>query len=204
MTRTDHDWNDILIILGVKPITAAKWSSVFANVVKDDTFSLGDDELPDFLGQILHESAMLERTEENLNYSAERLMAVWPSRFPTHAGAQLYARNPMKLAEKVYGGRLGNDEPGDGAQYIGRGVLQVTGKDNYRAVGDVLGLDLVVFPGLLADPRTALLASIAWWEGHIPDAIMGDIVKVTRRVNGGTLGLADRIALTDKADDAIG
>jgi putative chitinase len=131
-------------------------------------------------------------------------MTVWPTRFPTHAGAQLYARNPPALAEKVYGGRLGNDEPGDGARYIGRGLLQVTGKDNYRAVGKVLGLDLLKYPDLLAQPDIALKASIAWWESKIPDAIMGDIVKVTKRVNGGSIGMADRIALTNEAREVLG
>lgn len=198
-----RDWNAILTQLGVKPITAQNWAPIFAATIKDGTFSAGDAEIDDFLGQILHESAMLERLTENLNYSAERLMAVWPSRFPTHAGAQLYARNPQKLAEKVYGGRLGNDEPGDGARYIGRGLLQVTGKDNYRAVGKVLGLDLVRFPDLLSSPTIALQASIAWWEGNVPDAAMGDIVKVSKRVNGGTVGLADRQKLTGEAGEAL-
>jgi putative chitinase len=204
MKRTAKNWNDILIHMGVKPITAAKWSTIFAEVIGPDTFSAGDSELDDFLGQIAHESGMLERLVENLNYSVDRLMTVWPTRFPTHAGAQLYARNPPALAEKVYGGRLGNDEPGDGARYIGRGLLQVTGKDNYRAVGKVLGLDLLKYPDLLAQPDIALKASIAWWESKIPDAIMGDIVKVTKLVNGGSIGMADRIALTNEAREVLG
>lgn len=200
----DHEWVSILYRLGVKPATASRWAPIFADVIKDDTFSEGDSELDDFLGQILHESGHLERIEENLNYSVDRLMAVWPKRFPTHAGAQLYARNPQKLAEKVYGGRLGNDEPGDGARYIGRGLIQVTGKDNYRAVGKAIGLDLVKHPDLLCDPATALRASIAWWEGNVPDAVLGDIVKVTKRVNGGTHGLAERKDITDDAREALG
>lgn len=201
---TQNEWYALLMRLGVRANTAANWAPIFASTIKPDTFSMGAAELDDFLGQILHESGRLERVVENLNYSPERLMAVWPARFPTHAGAQLYARNPAKLAEKVYGGRLGNDEPGDGARYIGRGLLQVTGKDNYRAVGKVLGLDLVRFPDLLADPRTALLASIAWWEARIPDGAMGDVKRVTKLVNGGTHGLDDRVALTNRADEALG
>ena len=198
------DWVTLLKSLGVKPITAFNWAPIFSSNIKSDTFSAGISELGDFLGQIIHESGHLESLIENLNYSVDRLMAVWPARFPTHAGAQLYARNPAMLAEKVYGGRLGNDEPGDGARYIGRGLLQVTGKDNYRAVGKVLGLDLIRYPDLLADPAIALKASIAWWEGNIPDAILGDIVRVTKRVNGGTVGLADRRELTDDAREALG
>jgi putative chitinase len=83
-------------------------------------------------------------------------------------------------------------------------LLQVTGKDNYRAVGKVLGLDLLKYPDLLAQPDIALKASIAWWESKIPDAIMGDIVKVTKRVNGGSIGMADRIALTNEAREVLG
>lgn len=200
---TQNEWFSLLIRMGVAEGTARKWAPIFASEIKPGTFSMGVDELSDFLGQILHESGRLERVVENLNYSAERLMAVWPSRFPTHAGAQLYARNPPKLAEKVYGGRLGNDTPGDGARYIGRGLLQVTGKDNYRAVGQAIGVDLVHTPELLAQPDIALRASIAWWEARIPDPAMGDVKRVTKIVNGGTHGLADRQALTDKARDVL-
>ena len=200
---TQFDWPTILTRCGVRAATASQWAPVFAAEIGPETFSMGAAELDDFLGQVLHESGMLERLVENLNYSPERLMAVWPSRFPTLASAQPFARNPAKLAEKVYGGRMGNDEPGAGARYIGRGLLQVTGRDNYRAVGKALGLDLLKYPDLLAEPRVALLASIAWWEARIPDAVMGDIKRVTKLVNGGTHGLDDRTALAAKARGAL-
>lgn len=103
----------------------------------------------------------------------------------------------------MYGRRLGNTAPGDGWKYRGRGLIQVTGKDNYKAVGDALGIDLVNNPDTLVRPEWALKSSIAWWEGNIPDAIMGDTVRVSKRVNGGTIGLDHRIALTDKAGDAL-
>jgi putative chitinase len=147
---------------------------------------------------------MLSGLEEGLNYSAERLMAVWPTRFPTLESAKPYARNGAVLANKVYGGRMGNVEPGDGFKFRGRGLLQVTGRDNYRAVGKILGIDLEKSPDLLSQPEMALRASIAWWEGNIPDELMGDIKKVTKRVNGGTVGLAHRVEVTDKADRALG
>ena len=200
--KTPSQWNDILIQCQVRPVTAAKWADVFANCFLSNTFSRHD-EIDDFLGQILHESGMLERLEENLNYSAEGLMRTWPTRFNAETAAS-HARDAVKIANKVYGGRLGNDEPGDGWKYRGRGLLQVTGKANYKAVGDALGIDFVSNPDMLAQPEWALKSAIAWWEGNIPDAIIGDTVRVSKRVNGGTIGLDHRIALTDKAGDALG
>jgi len=201
--RTAHDWYDILIACQVKPHVAAEWSEVFADVVKPDSFSAGDEDLSAFLGQILHESDGLTRLEENLSYSAERLTVVWPGRFPTKADAQPYARNPEALANKVYGGRMGNTDPGDGWKYRGRGPLQVTGRDNYRSVGGIVGQDLEAMPELLEQPRFALEACIAWWEDRIPDELLGDPEKTTRRVNGGLIGLAHREELTNAAREAL-
>lgn len=168
------------------------------------SFSQGDDELDDFLGQVIHESMGLTRMVENLDYSAERLVQVWPTRFPTVADARPYARNPEALANRVYGGRLGNTEPGDGWRFRGRAPLQITGRANYIIVGDLVGQDLTVVPELLEQPRYALEACIAWWEDRVPDSIVGDPEKVTRRVNGGILGLAERAHLTALAGAALG
>ena len=201
--RTAQDWNAILIACQVNPFVAAKWSLVFADVVKPGSFSAGDADLQDFLGQVLHESAGLTRLEENLNYSSARLCVVWPSRFPTPADAQPYANNPEALANRVYGGRMGNTEPGSGWRYRGRGPLQLTGHDNYDFVGDLMGQDLIDLPELMGQPRYALEACIAWWENKIPDSMLGDPEKVTKRVNGGLVGLADREALTDLATTAL-
>jgi putative chitinase len=200
--KLPSEWNDILIQCQVRPVTAAKWADVFANTIFDNTFSRHD-EIGDFLGQILHESGMLDHVEENLNYSAEALMRTWPSRFNKETAIS-HARDSVRIANKVYGGRLGNDEPGDGWKYRGRGLLQVTGKDNYKAVGDALGVDLVNKPDLLAQPEWALKSAIAWWNKNIPDAIIGDTLRVSKRVNGGTIGLDHRIALTEKANEALG
>ena len=205
MTRSAADWNAILIRLGVKPFTAAKWSTVFAEVIGPRTFSQGDAELDDFLGQVLHESARLEQLEEGLYYRTPgRLMAVWPSRFKSLADERPYLRNPEALANKVYGGRMGNTRPGDGWRNRGSGLIQITGADNLRAVQAATGILVYDNPDLLRRPTAeALRVCIAWWEGHIPDSIMGDVVKVSRAVNGGTVGLADRRALTDEAREAL-
>lgn len=203
MLKQISQWLTVLMGCGVKKDTAARWAPVFAEVVREDSFNKRDSELDDFLGQILHESSHLERMEEGLSYSAERLMAVWPKRFPTLEAATPYARNPVALANKVYGGRLGNTGPGDGYKYRGRGLLQVTGYANYAAVAEVLRLDLVGNPDLMAQPKVALLSAIAWWEKNIPDSVIGDVERESRLVNGGTVGLAERRALTEAAAKAL-
>lgn len=200
---SSNEWCDVLMKCGVKIITATMWGDVFADVVTDKTFSRGLDDVDDFLGQVLHESAGLTQFSENLNYSAERLCAVWPGRFPTLSAAQPFARNPQALANKVYGGRMGNTEPGDGWRYRGRGPIQLTGKDNYAFVGNLIGQDLTGLPELMEQPRYALEATIAWWEAKIPDSMLGDVEKISLRVNGGLIGLADRVALTNDARSAL-
>lgn len=203
MSRTATDWNRVLIACNVKPSVAAMWSQVFADTIRDDTFSQGESEIDDFLGQILHESDGLQHLTEKMHYSAERLTVVWPSRFPTVNDARPYANNPEALANKVYGGRMGNNEPGDGWRYRARTPLGITGKDNYQWLGDLLGQDLVSLPELLEQPHYALEACIAWWEGKIPDTMIGDIEKVSKRVNGGVIGLADREERTRRAQEAL-
>lgn len=201
--RTARAWNDILIQCQVKPTVAAKWSEIFAEVIHEDSFSKGEEELDDFLGQVLHESGGLQQLEENLNYSVAAMMRVWPGRFPTEAAAEPYANNPVKLANKVYGGRYGNDQPGDGWAYRGRSLIQTTFKDNYTWLGDLMGQDLGSNPDLLAQPHYALEAAILWWEGKVPDEMLGDPERITKRVNGGLIGLAHRVHLTDLAGKAL-
>lgn len=207
MTRTPAEWNQVLISLGVKPITAAKWSTVFAEVLVDGALSKGDDELDEFVGQVLHESGMLEHLEEGLYYSSpERICAVWPRRFPTVADARPYARNPEALANKVYGGRMGNTAPGDGWRNRGSGLIQITGADNLRAVQKATGIPVYDNPDLLRRPTAdCLRVCLAWWEKNIPDAIEDDddVTAETKRVNGGTVGLADRQHITDEVREVL-
>lgn len=198
------NWITLLISLGVRASTASSWAPAFARYCRPERFSLGRAEIDDFLGQVLHESAMLERLVENLSYSAERLLQVWPKRFPTGTDAAIYAHNPEALANKVYGGRLGNTATGDGWRYRGRGLIQVTGRENYRKLGAFMGLPLEDQPELLEDLDNALLASIVWWERNVPDAFVGDPIKVRKAVNGGTLGADQTAALARKADGALG
>lgn len=195
MNRTKKDWARILRACNVNPATSELWGEIFADEITDKTFSAGDADLADFLPTILVESMHLERMEENLNYSAERIVEVWPSRFPSVNDARPYARNPEALANKIYGGRIGNLAPGDGWRYRGRSPIQITGRANYERVGDLMGQNLVGIPDLLSQPRFALEACIAWWEDKIPDAMLGETTSIRKRVNGGTLGLAEVKAL---------
>lgn len=203
--RSASDWYRILVQCQVKPLTAAKWAGIFASEIRPGTFSAGDSEIDDFLGQILHESCMLEKLEEGLYYKTPgRLMQIWPTRFKSLAEEVPYLRNPEALANKVYGGRMGNVNKGDGWRNRGSGLIQITGADNLRAVQAATGIPVFDKPELLRKPSPeALRVCIAWWEGNIPDSVMGDIVKVSKRVNGGTVGLAARKALTDEAREYL-
>lgn len=203
--RSASDWLTILTSCGVRPSTAARWCDAFAAEVRPDRFSLGAVEIPMFLGQVLHESGLLERMEEGLSYSTPaNIRRVWPSRFPTDASAQPFVRNPRDLANKVYGGRLGNTGPNDGWTYRGSGPIQVTGKENFTALERATGVPFVASPDLLRQPGAeALRACVAWWEGHVPDAVMGDVVRVRKAVNGGTIGLDEAVRLTTLAKKAL-
>ena len=151
------------------------------------------------MGQASHESGGFKRTRESLYYSSpERIQAVWPSRFPTVEDAEPYAKNPTGLAGKVYAGRMGNENEAQASLYIGRGFLQLTGRDNYRLFASDMGVpEVMTDPDLVADDyafETALwffdkndLFKIAD-EGVTDDAIK----RITRRVNGGYHGLEDR------------
>ena len=161
-----------------------------------------------FIGQCQHESANFTKLEEGLNYSATRLMAVWPSRFPSLDVANQYANNPEKLANKVYGGRadLGNKEDGDGFKFHGRGCIQLTGRDLYERCGEALGVDLISEPTLLAEPMYACLSAGWFWnKKSLNDlADTGDYETMTKRINGGLNGLDDRKAKIAKALSVLG
>ena len=150
-----------------------------------------------FLGQTRHESMNYKATKENLNYSAKALMATWPSRFPDIDTAEKYERNPEKIASKVYMGRLGNTTPEEAAKYIGRGLIQVTGKENYQHCGEALGVDFLANPELLEQPLYAALSAGWFWNKKGLNALADEGTKdsfdvMTKRINGGLLGIDDR------------
>ena len=161
-----------------------------------------------FIGQCAHESGNFRILEENLYYSAPRLMADWPSRFPNLDVASQYANNPEKLANKIYSGRMGNgdEESGEGYAYRGRGLIQMTGKESYANCGSGLGVDLVGDPDRLLDPQYAALSAGWFWnkKGLNSLADVQDYETMTKRINGGLNGLDDRKAKIAKALSILG
>lgn len=151
--------------------------------------------LAHFAAQAAHESAGFSQLVENLNYSAKGLRATWPSRF-TLATAQAFARKPEQIANKVYAGRLGNGDTlsGDGWRYRGRGIFQVTGRANYRVYGQAIGLDIEANPDLAAGPVAAARLALAYWTRNALNALADrDALRdITRRINGGLIGIDDR------------
>lgn len=156
--------------------------------------------LAHFLAQCGHESGGFRATQENLNYSVKGLMGIFKKYFPTETLAEQYQRNPQKIASKVYGGRMGNgpESSGEGFKFRGRGYIQLTGKENYTAFGKSINEDMVANPDKVATHYPLL--SAAWFFSKNGLHRMSDegstdavVTKITRRVNGGTNGLADRI-----------
>lgn len=156
--------------------------------------------LAHFLAQCGHESGGFKLTQENLNYSAKGLMGIFKKYFPTEALANAYARKPEKIANRVYASRMGNgaEASGEGYKFRGRGYIQLTGKQNYTAFDATVPESIVDNPDLVATKYP--LASAAWfWSKNGLNAIADTgsstevVTKITKRVNGGTIGLADRI-----------
>jgi putative chitinase len=156
--------------------------------------------LAHFLAQCGHESGGFKATSENLNYSAKGLVGTFKKYFPTEAVALPYERKPEKIANKVYANRManGSEASGDGYRFRGRGYIQLTGKDNYTQFGKAIGEDILSNPDVVSG-KYALLSAAWFWsknglnnlsDGGANDAV---VTTITKRVNGGTIGLADRI-----------
>lgn len=168
-----------------------------------------------FLAQLAHESAELNRLTENLNYSAKGLRRTWPSRFKTDAKANQFHRKPEKIANHVYANRIGNgnEASGDGWRYRGRGLIQLTGRGNYRSTGRAIGHPLEQNPELAARPDIAALVAAQFWQSRglneladdrTDDDDSADFVKISVIINGGRNGLAHRQAYWKKAKAALG
>jgi putative chitinase len=158
------------------------------------------------MAQISHECGAGREVVENLNYTAARMMQVWPKRFPTLASAAPYAGNPRALANKVYNGRMGNAlGSDDGWSFRGRGAAQTTGREGYQRLAKATGLDLVNHPDLVLAPAHFLECGVADFIacGCLPFALADDLVGVTKRLNGGTIGLAERRAWLAKWKTAL-
>ena len=158
-----------------------------------------------FIGQAMHESGGFKHLVENLNYSEQGLMRTWPSRFPDIDIAEKFAHNQEKIANKVYGGRMGNTEEGDGYAYRGRGIFQLTGKENYTNCGQGIGKDLIAHPEMLQEPLGASLSAGWYWNKRSLNqyADTMDIETMTKKINGGVIGLEDRKAKINKVLDIL-
>lgn len=149
-----------------------------------------------FLAQTAHESANYKFLKENLNYKAETLTKVWPRLFPADIAAQ-YAHKPEAIANRAYGNRMGNGDEasGDGFRYCGRGLIQLTGKQNYTAFAESISTPVEEIPEFLSTFEGAVQSACWFWETNNLNqwADAGDMLTLTKRINGGTLGLDDRI-----------
>lgn len=165
-------------------------------------------ELAHFLGQTAHESGGFRLIEENLNYSAVGLQKIFKKYFPTEAEAKAYERKPDKIAARVYANRMGNgpESSGDGWKFRGRGLIQLTGKDNYSAMAKDMDLPLDRVVEYLTSPVGAVESAAWFWSknGLNSLAAKDDIVAVTKRINGGTNGLDDRKHHTAIFKDLLG
>lgn len=167
-----------------------------------------------FLAQVGHESSQLNNIEENLNYSAQGLRKIFPKYFPTQKEALAFARNPERIANRVYADRMGNgsEESGDGWTFRGRGLIQITGRDNYASMSSLMGKDLTIWPDALLLPLDACRSAALWWKANglnaLADKLSGSgerktFEAITKRVNGGLNGIDDRWEIYQKAKAAI-
>ena len=161
-----------------------------------------------FLAQTSHESGGFKIAIENMNYSAKRLMEVFPKRFPTLDKAQQFAGNPQKIGNSVYANRMGNGPPesGDGFRFRGRGIIQMTGRDMYSQVGKITGLNLEVHPELAEHADSAIEIAGAIWKIKKCDTFSENapVEKYTKAINGGSIGQPDRQKRFNAAKSAMG
>lgn len=161
-----------------------------------------------FIAQCAHESTEFTNIKENLNYKWESLRKTFPKYFPYDALAQQYAHQQDRIANRVYANRMGNgsEESGDGYKYCGRGLIQITGKSNYQAFADSLQMDVNDVPEYLATFEGAAQSACWFWESNNLNkfADTGDILTMTKIINGGTLGLEQRKAYYVRALQVLG
>ena len=200
---TTESIHRILIAMGVHPETAWLFTPHLFDAATKWEVSVAA--LPMFLAQTAHESMLFERMVESLNYTkAAQIRRTWPKRFANNSAAVAFVSKPERLANFVYANRLGNGDAasGDGWKYRGRCPIGITGKDNYRAAGEALGLPLLEEPELLEEPVHAADAAGWFWKSHGLNRFASNINDCTRAINGGLNGLPDRMRLYNRASAA--
>lgn len=172
------------------------WYEALSNVLPEYEINTSE-RVAAFLAQCTHESGGFKRLKENLNYRWESLRKVFPKYFPTDELAQEYAHKQEQIANRVYGGRMGNgdESSGDGFRYCGRGLIQLTGRNNYTKFAESIGMAVEEVPSLLETFEGAVKSACWFWKTNNLNqyADAGDILTMTKRINGGTIGLEDRI-----------
>lgn len=163
--------------------------------------------LAHFFAQVLHESGSLRYDMENLNYSSDALRRVFGKYFPTKADADAYARQPERIANRVYANRMGNrsEASGDGWKYRGRGLIQLTGRNNYKAFAEWVGDERIMDEPDLVATEYAVHSAVFYWDRNKLNAVADrdDVVTLTKKINGGTNGLAHRRELLNKANGLL-
>lgn len=197
--------NTLAAAVGCNSGTATKWALPLTRAMTRFEINTPSRQAA-FLAQVGHESRRLLVLEEDLNYRADRLQQMFPRYFNQKLATD-YARQPQRIASRIYAGRYGNgpEEGGDGWRYRGRGLIQITFRANYRECGLVLGVDLEAEPDRLLEPDLAALSAGWYWQSkglnRLADA--GDFQRITLRVNGGLVGQDDRLALYATAKAAL-
>lgn len=210
------NWLTLLKGSGCSADVAALWAPFFTQAIDEKTFVGGDHELSCFLSEALHESAMLTKMSENLNYRADRLVPLFGSGRITQEQASKLGRidgqqnaDQKGIANVIYGGEwgkknLGNTEPNDGWDFRGSALIEITGRANFRAAGQAVGRPYEQQPDLLriAGPD-AVRASLAWWHLNIPAALLSDPVAIRKRVNSAGLGTDQVLVLMGTVTDVL-
>ena len=197
---------ELLLEMGVSIDHAEQYIDDLNELLPKYSISHSKLRLAHFFSQTLHESGMFRFDMENLNYSAKALRAVFGKYFPTLDDATKFARNPEKIANKVYCNRIGNgsEASGDGWRYRGRGLMQLTGKSNYRKFSKWLDVDVVADPDLVASDF-AVHSAVYYWDTHKLNAVADkdDVLRITKKINGGTNGLSHRKELLHKGTSLL-
>ena len=178
------------------------WHEALCKILPDYNISTPE-RVACFLGQTMVESAGYKALVENLNYRPETLCKIWPSHFQSEEIAQQYAYHPEQIANRAYAGRMGNGDEasGDGWKYCGRGLIQITGKDNYSRFAQSIDTPVEEVPEYLGTFEGAVQSACWFWENNNLNqyADQGDVLTITKHVNGGTLGLEERQQHTHQA-----
>ena len=198
---------ELLHEMGVATTDAEQYIAQFEEVLPKYGIADSRQRLAHFFAQILHESGCLRFDMENLNYSADALLKVFPKYFKTREEAEAYARQPQKIANRVYASRMGNGDEGSGNgwKYRGRGLIQLTGKDNYKAFASWVDDPRIVDDPDLVASEYAVHSAVFFWDSRKLNALADndDVVGLTKKINGGTNGLAHRRELLNKANGLL-